>query len=79
MVLKDFLEKNKVYSSKVIGKEGIHRVRIINMLENTAVVELLNEEHELAVIKLSYYWYWTPFSRDGYAIFSFLAIQTPVE
>ena len=47
------LDKTKIYQSKLIGENGIYRVRIVNILEKTVVVELIEGVAKLALAKKS--------------------------
>ncbi|ENZ5663473.1 hypothetical protein ACGWY0_002767 [Enterococcus hirae] len=44
---------NNIYISKIVGKdESYYKIKIVTILENTAVVELVDEITELAVVRL---------------------------
>ncbi|MGG5339792.1 hypothetical protein [Enterococcus sp. AZ172] len=45
------LDKRKIYQCKIIGKKEVYQVRIVNILEKTAVVEIIDGATKLALAR----------------------------
>lgn len=46
------LKKDGIYMAKVVGEKELYKIKIRNILERTAVVELVDESNKVAVVKL---------------------------
>ncbi|MGG5339712.1 hypothetical protein [Enterococcus mundtii] len=46
------LKKDGIYMAKVVGEKELYKIKIRNILERTAVVELVDDCNKVAVVKL---------------------------
>jgi len=46
------LKKDGIYMAKVVGEKELYKIKIRNILERTAVVELVDDSNKVAVVKL---------------------------
>lgn len=46
------LKKDGIYMAKVVGEKELYKIKIRNILERTAVVELVDDSNKVAVGKL---------------------------
>ncbi|AUB52205.1 hypothetical protein GUI51_01995 [Enterococcus mundtii] len=46
------LKKDGIYMAKVFGEKELYKIKIRNILERTAVVELVDDSNKVAVVKL---------------------------
>lgn len=52
MVKTSELKKDGIYMAEVVGEKELYKIKILNILERTAVVELVDEDNRVAVVKL---------------------------
>lgn len=46
------LKKDGIYMAKVVGEKELYKIKIRNILERTAVFELVDDSNKVAVVKL---------------------------
>ncbi|MBO1300156.1 MULTISPECIES: hypothetical protein [Enterococcus] len=46
------LKKDGIYMAKVVGEKELYKIKIRNIIERTAVVELVDDSNKVAVVKL---------------------------